>query len=157
MALFLSSVTNKVDKKGRVSVPASFRAVLKSRGYASVVCYPSFAHPAVEGCGMDRIEELSESIDRLGPYADERSAFAVSILADSFELNFDPEGRIQLPEPLIQHAGIDETATFVGQGKTFQIWEPAAFESFRAQAREQARQQRETFRWRRSDSPEVPS
>lgn len=152
MALFLSSVTNKVDKKGRVSVPAGFRAVLKSRGYASVVCYPSFAHPAIEGCGMDRIEELSESIDQLSPYADERSAFAVSILADSFELNFDPEGRIQLPESLIRHARIDEAATFVGQGKTFQIWEPGAFEAFRAQAREQARQQREAFRLRRPET-----
>lgn len=151
MALFLSSVTNKVDRKGRVSVPANFRAVLKGLGHESVVCFPSFAHPAIEGCGMDRIEQLSESIDQLAPYADERNAFAISILADSFELNFDPEGRIILPEPLLTHAGISESATFVGQGKAFQIWEPEAYRAFHAEARDRARQQRETFRWHRTD------
>lgn len=149
MALFLSHWTNKVDKKGRVSVPAAFRAVLKQQGGGSVVCYPSFTLPAIEACGMDRIEELSAAIDSLDPFTEDRDAFAVSILADAHELAFDAEGRILLPEPLIQHAGIAEQATFVGQGRSFQIWEPEAFERYRREARERARRERMNFSARR--------
>lgn len=147
MALFLSSTTNKVDRKGRVSVPSAYRAILKDQGYNSVVCYPSFALPAIECCDIARMERLSASLDQLNPFADDRSAFATSILADSSELAFDPEGRIVLPELLLEHSGIQEAATFVGQGATFQIWEPEAYRAFRAAAREQARAQRESFRW----------
>ena len=68
--MFLSSFENKIDKKGRVSVPSSFRAYLNSKGYNSFIAYPSFNHSALEACAQDRIEKLSDSIDSLGPFND---------------------------------------------------------------------------------------
>ena len=61
--MFLSTFENSLDKKGRVSVPSSFRAYLNSMGYNGFVTYPSFNHSALDGCAQDRIEKLSESID----------------------------------------------------------------------------------------------
>lgn len=146
MALFLSTYVNKVDKKGRVSVPANFRAALSSQNYQGIVVYPSFINSCVEACGMDRIERLSESIDELDPYSDERDAFATSILGGSMQLPFDGEGRVMLPESMLKEAGITEQAVFVGKGATFEIWEPKAFEEYAAKARDLAKKERASLR-----------
>ena len=95
--MFLSSFENKIDKKGRVSVPSSFRAYLNSKGYNSFITYPSFNHAALEACAQDRIEKLSDSIDSLGPFNDKRDYFATSVLSQSINLNFDSEGRVTIP------------------------------------------------------------
>ena len=63
--MFLSTYENKLDKKGRVSVPASFRSYLSSLGYNGVICYPSFNNQSIEACSQDRIEKLSNTIDSL--------------------------------------------------------------------------------------------
>lgn len=146
MALFLSTYTNKIDKKGRVSVPANFRFALAKQEYQGIVVYPSFINECVEACGMDRIERLSESIDDLDPYSDQRDAFAATILGGSVQLPFDGEGRVMLPEALIQEAGLKDKVVFVGKGKTFEIWEPKAFEEYAARARDLAKKERSSLR-----------
>lgn len=146
MGLFLSSVTNKVDAKGRVSVPAKFRAVLKDMGQESFVCFPSFTEMAVEAMTMDKAQEISERLDEeFNPFAEDGDAFATSILADSYELPIDKDGRIMLPEDLMAHAGIVGMATFVGLGRRFQVWEPQAYRDYRVAARELARANRQKF------------
>ena len=78
--MFLSSFENKLDKKGRVSVPATFRSHLTSMGYNGFISYPSFNHTALEACSQDRIEKLSNTIDSLNPFEENRDYFATSIL-----------------------------------------------------------------------------
>ena len=99
--MFLSSFENRLDKKGRVSVPATFRSHLASMGYSGFVSYPSFNHSALEGCSQDRIEKLSKTIDSLNPFEEKRDFFATSILSESVVLQFDTEGRVSLTEKLI--------------------------------------------------------
>ena len=70
--MFLSSYENKLDKKGRVSVPATFRSYLNSLGYNGFISYPSFSNPALEACSQDRIEKLSNTIDSLNPFEEKR-------------------------------------------------------------------------------------
>lgn len=151
MALFLSTFINRIDKKGRVSVPAPFRLVISAQAFQGVIAFPSFVVSAVEASGVDRIERLSDGIDQLDPFSDEYDAFAISILADSHQLPFDPEGRIVLPDKLRDHAGIADQAAFVGRGATFQIWEPTAFYSFQEEARRRARKERATLRLYKED------
>jgi len=145
--MFLSSYENKLDKKGRVSVPASFRSYLSSLGYNGVVCYPSFNNQSIEACSQDRIEKLSNTIDSLNPFEEKRDFFATSILSESISLQFDSEGRISLPSKLLKHAKIKNNMLFVGQGKTFQIWEPSIFEKFKAQARKKSNLYRASLKW----------
>ncbi|MCE3233387.1 MAG: mraZ [Rickettsiaceae bacterium] len=146
MALFLSTFVNKVDKKGRVSVPANFRAALAEQKYQGIIAYQSFVNECIEACGMDRIERLSESIDSLDPYSDSRDAFAATILGGSLQLPFDSEGRVMLPEAILSEAGIDKKAVFVGKGATFEIWNPEAFEVYSAKARDLAKKERANLR-----------
>ena len=145
--MFLSSYENKIDKKGRVSVPATFRSHLNTLGYNGFISYPSFSHPALEGCSQDRIEKLSNTIDSLNPFEEKRDYFATSILAESINLQFDSEGRISLSLKLLKHAKIKNSMLFVGQGKTFQIWEPTAFEKFRVTARKKSNINRANLKW----------
>ena len=145
--MFLSPHENKLDKKGRVSVPASFRSYLSNMGYNGVICYPSFNNPSIEACPQSRIEKLSESIDSLNPFEEKRDIFATSVLADSVNLQFDNEGRVSIPNKLLEHARIKNSMLFVGQGKTFQVWEPKLFEKFKTQARKKANLNRASFKW----------
>ncbi len=145
--MFLSTYENKLDKKGRVSVPASFRSYLSSLGYNGIICYPSFNNQSIEAWPQDRIEKISNTIDTLSPFEEKRDFFATSILSESTNLQFDSEGRISLSVKLLKHAKIKKNMIFVGQGKTFQIWEPTIFEKFRANARKKANLNRSSLKW----------
>ena len=145
--MFLSTFENKLDKKGRVSVPASFRSYLSNLGYNGVVCYPSFNNYCIEAWPQDRIEKISNTIDTLNPFEEKKDYFATSILSESVSLQFDNEGRILLNMKLLKHAKIKKSMVFVGQGKTFQIWEPNIFEKFKAMARKKASLNRASLKW----------
>ena len=145
--MFLSTYENKLDKKGRVSVPASFRSYLSNLGYNVVICYPSFNNQSIEAWPQDRIEKISNSIDTLNPFEEKRDFFATSILSESINLQFDSEGRISLTSKLLKHAKIKNNMVFVGQGKTFQIWESTIFEKFKVNARKKANLNRASLKW----------
>ena len=153
--MFLSSYENKLDKKGRVSVPANFRSYLNSLGYNGFITYPSFNHAALEACSQDRIEKLSNTIDSLNPFEEKRDYFATSILSESVNLQFDTEGRVLLTQKLLNHANIKTNILFVGLGKTFQIWDPKIFEKFRVSARKKAYQNRSNLKWDNKQKGEV--
>ena len=145
--MFLSSQENKLDKKGRVSVPATFRTYLNSLGYNGFIAYPSFNHEALEACSQDRIEKISSTIDSLNPFEEKRDFFATSVLSESVSLQFDSEGRVLITNKLLDHAKIKNSIMFVGLGKTFQIWEPKSFEKFKIVARKKAYQNRSNLKW----------
>ena len=147
--MFLSTYENKLDQKGRVSVPASFRSYLSNLGYNGVICYPSFNNQCIEAWPQDRIEKISNAIDSLNPFEEKKDYFATSILSTSINLQFDSEGRISLTSKLLKHAKIKISMLFVGQGKTFQIWEPTIFEKFRVTARRKSNIHRASLKWER--------
>ena len=128
-------------------MPASFRSYLTSMGYNGIVCYPSFNNSSIEACAQNRIEKISDSIDSLNPFEEKRDIFATSVLSDSVNLQFDSEGRVSIPSKLLEHAKIKQNILFVGQGKTFQIWEPKLFEKFKTQARKKANLNRASLKW----------
>ena len=145
--MFLSTYKNNIDKKGRVSVPAQFRSYLSSMGFNSIICFPSFNQQCLEAWPQDRIEKISDAIDNLNPFEEKKDFFATSILSESINLQFDSEGRISFTEKLLKHAKIKNNMLFVGQGKTFQIWDPTLFEKFKAQSRKKSNLYRNSLKW----------
>jgi MraZ protein len=126
VALFVSSFTNKIDRKGRVSVPASFRQILAAKGSEMVVLYPHPKHQAIEASGMDWLEDYATRIAQLPEYDEDRDALQ-AVFAQVSQIAPDGEGRIIVPEHLIARAGIGESAMFVGVGLKFEIWEPGRY------------------------------
>ena len=147
--MFLSTYENKLDKKGRVSVPASFRSYLSNLGYNGVICYPSFNNNCIEAWPQDRIEKISNAIDSLNPFEEKKDYFATSILSESINLQFDTEGRILITTKLLKHAKIKNNILFVGQGKTFQLWEPTSYEKFKVMAKKKSNIYRSSLKWER--------
>lgn len=84
---------------------------------------------------MSRIIKLNERIETFDPYSQERDAFVTTLFGESVQLSFDPEGRVMLPEALIEAAHLKDQATFVGKGEIFEIWEPVAFAEYAKRAR----------------------
>ena len=128
-------------------MPANFRSHLSNLGYNGVICYPSFNNQSIEAWPQDRVEKISNSIDSLNPFVEKRDFFATSILSESTNLQFDSEGRISLTSKLLKHAKIKNSMVFVGQGKTFQIWEPTIFEKFKVNARKKDNLNRASLKW----------
>ena len=95
---------------------------------------------------MERIEKLYAQMDNLDPFSEDRDAFAATILGGSQQLAFDGEGRVMLPKTLLDDAGINESAVFVGKGETFEIWNPKAFDKYMAEAKKLAAARRSKLR-----------
>jgi MraZ protein len=159
MAMFMSTVTSKIDAKGRVSVPSVFRSAILAQnsspnsgqaapheGPNGIFVYPSFTEAAIEGGGQSLMSDIGAMVERLDLFTEERDALAASLFADSHHLAFDGDGRVSLPAPLLAHAGVEKELMFVGLGTKFQIWNPASYADFRSKARAMALQQRGLLR-----------
>jgi MraZ protein len=156
VALFIDTFVNKVDRKGRVSVPATFRAAvagatLNGQAFHGIVAFPSFKHPAVQCAGIDWMAELGGRVSEVDLFSDEHDDLTATLFADAKQLAFDGEGRVMLPQSLAAHAGITESAAFVGRGASFEIWEPDALQRYKAEARRRALAERRTLAQRGGD------
>ncbi|HEY1096461.1 MAG TPA: division/cell wall cluster transcriptional repressor MraZ [Alphaproteobacteria bacterium] len=125
----MSTHTNKVDAKGRVSVPAQFRTALQniSSEQNGFVVFPSSTHQALEGFSWGMMDELSRRLDQFPIFSSPQDDLAAAIFSNATPMNYDETGRILLPKDLLAHAKISDTALFVGLGNKFQIWQPELF------------------------------
>src|ERR1700755_2389284 len=124
MDRFVSHYTLRLDAKGRVSIPAPFRAVLARDGFEGLYCYPTLDRPALDAGGNALLKDIESLVGRFPPYSDEREDFSAALYGTSETLKIDGEGRVILSESLKTHAAIGEAVAFVGLGHKFQIWEP---------------------------------
>ncbi len=138
MPVFLSSFVNRLDKKGRVSVPASFRAALGPDA-TGIVVFRSLQHEALDGCSITHLELLSQSLEKLDLAPDMYELIETTIFGGSIQVPFDSEGRISLPHNLATTVGIGDEVAFVGRRKTFQLWDPKKLAAHDAAARSAAR------------------
>lgn len=136
MALFTSTYVNRIDKKGRVSVPPAFRAQLDGgdNPYVYLVVDPTL--PAVDGNTEAWMEDMKRRVERAAPYSDQRRQNR-SLFWDTWTVNIDPEGRTTLPAEVLAHTGITDQVLFAGSGDNFQLWEPETFKAHRAKMRAQ--------------------
>lgn len=145
--LFMDTVVNKVDAKGRVSLPADYRAIVKDTG-SEIVCYRSFSAPCVEGCLEDLLDKLATDMENsLDFFSQEQDDISNLVFGDAKRYPFDSTGRIMLSEKLLTHAQITDSAVFVGKGRKFQIWNPENW------AKEEARIRAEVLKKRPSLQP----
>jgi MraZ protein len=139
MDRFVSHYMLRLDAKGRVSVPASFRAVLARDGFDGVYCYPALDRPALDAGGNALLAEIEALVAGLSPYSEQRERFSLALYGTSETLNVDGEGRVVITDVLKTHAGIADAVAFVGLGHKFQIWEPGRFRAELAEATEKVR------------------
>lgn len=142
MDRFVSNFTNRLDAKGRVSIPASFRFVLARDGFEGL-----YVHPSLDACALDcgghaLLREIDGLLHTLSPYSEERDLFSTALLGTSEILKVDAEGRVVLTESLKAFAGVQSEVVFVGHGHKFQLWEPSRFRTHLEEARTRVRDMR---------------
>ena len=136
---FVSHYVNRVDAKGRVSIPATFRAVLARDGFEGLYVHPSLDAEALDCGGNSLLRQIEGLLDTFSPFSEERDTYSTALLGTSEILKIDSEGRVILTESLKEYAGIAAEVTFVGQGYKFQIWEPSRFRAHLDEARDRVR------------------
>ena len=146
MKLFLSTYVFKIDKKGRVSLPSSYRSVMGSKNKIELVLFKSFKYKTIEGCDYKYIENISKRINQLDIFSDDQDDFTTSIFSELKEVKLDTEGRFIIPEDLCKHAEIKDEATFVGQGNSFQIWNPTLAATRQKQSRDRLKQEKKSLK-----------
>lgn len=140
---FVSTATNKLDAKGRVSIPAPFRQILAAQGTPGLYCIRSFISSSLEGFGQALVEQFHTRLESLDPFfSEDHDSQAQVVFGASQLLNFDDEGRVRLPDDFVDHAGLSERVTFVGLGRKFEMWDPDRFAPVEAARIERARSAR---------------
>ncbi len=132
---FRGESNHKVDTKGRVSIPASFRRVIEAAdpnwtsGDAPelVIVYGDHRRSYLECYTMEAINEVDEKIDALPRGSKERKLLQRLFHGQSFPTSVDETGRLVLPAKLRQKIGLDKEAFFIAAGDTFQIWRPETY------------------------------
>ena len=127
MDRFVSHFSNRLDSKGRVSIPAPFRAVLARDGFEGLYVHPSLEATAVDCGGNALLKGIDDVLSRYSPYSEEWESLSIALNGTSEILKIDGEGRVVLSEMVKATAFISSEVTFVGQGHKFQIWEPSRF------------------------------
>ena len=145
MLQFLGTHQNRLDAKGRVSVPAQFRASLRAGLQAeapvAIILRPSHKLPCIEGWPPAKFDALAAGLNQLPQFSDEHDVLSAALYADAFPVEADKEGRIALNDELVEHAGLNGQVSFMGVGDIFQIWDPAAAKARRLEVRSVARVQ----------------
>ena len=144
--LFMDTIVNKVDTKGRVSLPADYRAMVKELS-TEIVCYRSLTSPCIEGCLEDLLEKLASDMETsLDFFSQTQDDLTNLIFGDAKRFPFDSTGRVVLTEKLLKHASIKDSAVFVGKGRKFQIWNPENWAKEEARIRAEVLKSRPTLK-----------
>ena len=144
--LFLDTIINKVDAKGRVSLPADYRAIVKELN-SEIVCYRSLNLPCIEGCTEDLLDKLATEIENSTDFFSETQDDLTNLIfGDAKRYTFDSTGRIMLSEKLLKHAEITDSAVFVGKGRKFQIWSEKNWKKEEARIREKVKANRPSLK-----------
>lgn len=133
---FRGEFTQKVDGKGRVSIPSRYRRVIEAgdpdwaagKNPEFVLVYGDERRKYLECYTVSSMEELEDEIDEM-PIGDDRDLLETIYHGHSLEMSLDETGRIVLSKKLRDKLGIEEEAFFIAKGKTFQVWKPETYDA----------------------------
>ena len=128
---------HKVDVKGRVSIPASFRRVLEGSdpdwtdglNPNLVIVYGASSQRYLECYTIEAINEVDDKIAALPRGSQPRRMLERMFNGQSHATSVDETGRLVLPQKLREKISLDGEAFFLATGDTFQIWNPETFET----------------------------
>ena len=125
--MFVGTIKNTLDPKGRLSVPAHFRNVVSHPDFNGIYVWPALSGEAyLEGAGHERMLRFETALQKMDPFSEPRRVLQDHIFAAAYNLSFDANGRIVLPKNLIEFLGAKDSISFVGVGSGFELWEPGA-------------------------------
>ena len=138
MALFLSTITNKMDSKCRVSVPSNFRNSLQKQSFKGLIAFPSYKHPSIDACGIDRMERISEDLDNNNQYSQEEFDLISLYFGEAEQIPFDKDGRIVVPKKVDTTCSYKKRNPIRGFGTYFSDVNPEKYKKIKQQTLKKA-------------------
>lgn len=128
-ALFMGEFKHSIDSKGRLIIPAKFRSQLGdhfvlTRGMDGCL----FGYP------QSSWKKMEEKLDQLPMNKKDTRAFVRFFYSAATECELDKQGRVNLPETLIDHAAINKKCVVVGVSDRFEIWSAERWTKFAEKA-----------------------
>jgi MraZ protein len=132
---FISTVMGSLDSKGRVCIPATYRHILAAQNTAGVYVCPSFIDLALEAFGQTLLDAMGARLAAQDPFfSPSFDDQATALIARTQLLVADEQGRVRLPDAMIEHAGLKDRVAFVGKAQKFQIWDADRYAPIEAEA-----------------------
>jgi MraZ protein len=137
LGVFFGEHDNKIDTKGRVSIPADFRRQIEAgdpdwqpgRNATMAIVFGDAKRQSLEVFPLDTLQGVHEKINRMSRGDPRRRALQILYGHLTTKATMDETGRIVLPAKLRHKIGLTDMAKFVGNGDTFEIYEPEAYET----------------------------
>lgn len=142
--MFYSKFINRLDGKGRVSMPATWRHEVAKGGEKTILLRPDLNGQMLEGMEHSRVRKIAESLDNESQYPTDtplRTDLAKIAISQFQPLDFDINGRILLPEELIAHASLKDKVLFAGVGMTLQLWQPSRYSDWMTRTLKEGKEQ----------------
>ncbi|HLS08730.1 division/cell wall cluster transcriptional repressor MraZ [Lentibacillus sp.] len=123
--MFMGEYQHNIDTKGRIIVPAKFREGLGdnfvvTRGLDKCL----FAYP------MEEWKQLEEKLKKLPLTKKDARAFTRFFFSGAVECDVDKQGRINIPQPLRQYAGLDKECVVIGVSNRVEFWANENWEDY---------------------------
>ena len=131
--MFYGEFDYKIDEKGRVPVPPKFRNYLKD----GIVLTPG-AEKCITIYTVPEWKKLSTNLTNSPLSRSKMRKLSRALFATAFSTRIDNQGRIAIPAPLRDHAGISEDVIVAGTNTYLEIWDKAAWEEEKSVSQEQA-------------------
>jgi MraZ protein len=132
---FISTVAGSLDSKGRVCIPATYRHLLSAQNTTGVYICPSFIDPALDCFGQELLDRINARLANQDPFFS--ASFddeATALIARTQALPIDENGRVRIPDAMIEHAGLKDRIVFVGKAQKFQVWDADRYAPIEAEA-----------------------
>ncbi len=119
--LFRGHYEHSIDAKGRTSLPARFRHALGS-GDLRLVVAPALADPCLDVYPMTAWEAFEQRVAQLPKWDRDTVLLRRRYVSAAVECELDRSGRVLVPAPLREHAGLGKEVLWAGVGTTIELW-----------------------------------
>ncbi|MEQ8241586.1 MAG: division/cell wall cluster transcriptional repressor MraZ [Cyclobacteriaceae bacterium] len=127
MAFFTSEYECKLDTKGRLVLPAKFKANLPEVSTTELVIRKGFESSLIL-YPMLEYKKIHARINALNEFDEEQRKLKRNFFRSIAEVGLDSAGRILLPKAMLAHAKLEKDALLIGMGNYIEMWNPEVFE-----------------------------
>jgi len=124
---FKGEYEHSVDNKGRVAFPAKLRKALQPDAQDRFTLLRGL-EPCLYLYPDNEWELVEEKLSKINSFTREGRTVKRNFLRFAEDLSLDKQNRIPLPSHLMEYAGIDGTAIFIGSGERIEVWSPEKLE-----------------------------
>lgn len=125
--MFIGEYRHNVDSKGRLAVPAKFRNMLKKGAVVT---------KGLDNClflySQDEWKKIAQKFASLPISQSKARAFARHMLAGAMEVKFDSQGRVNLPDYLVEFAGLKKKTIIAGVFDRLEIWDESVWKKYKS-------------------------